>query len=761
MKGIFMRAAFSMALCISTALAALATSTTATAQGSGSSAEAERDVIFVTAQKRAERLIDVPVAVTAVASDALIQQNLLSIRDFYTRIPGLQLFGNTVQDISLRGITTGSGTNPTVSILIDDVQFGSSTYLGKPPLPDLDPATLQRVEVLRGPQGTLYGASSLGGIIKYVTKDPSTSEFSGRAEVGVNSVKDGGEGWSARASITTPIISDRVGFGLSGFYRDDPRYLDSIVPTGARVKDVNKNEVYGGRAAVILHPTESLTVTLSALYQKQNSAGSNLIDICTSCSPRPATGSAQRPVLFDMRNLSDRRTARAAVVPTTNEIQLYTARVALNLDEMQVTSVTAWGRNEKATVSDSTARFGAALEQYANYPAQQTYLFDEPILTNKFTQELRFSNQGAQFDWLAGLFYTNERTGLSQVINRVGSAPNVAVYSGSNISSYEEKAAFVDLTYHLSDRLDIQGGLRYAQNEQTYRVLSVIDAAAQALFGPGEDHLFTSKEDAVTWLLAPTYRFNKDLMAYARIASGYRPGGPNTETPGASATFGADTVMNYEIGLKGSVLENRATFDVAAFQVNWKDIQFQNTALPSQFAFFENGNTARSRGVELAGGLKGWNGFSVDVNATFLDAMLTRSLALTTSSVQRLYGLAGDRLPYSAKFTGNLSVQQDIPLTDNAEAFVGINLNYVGNRLGMLNQNSASTVFERVKIPAYTVVDLRAGMAIDRRWRIDAYVRNLFDKIGITSVDTRNGTNLPQAIYIAPRTFGMNLSVTF
>jgi outer membrane receptor protein involved in Fe transport len=753
-----MRTAFNLALSMSTVLAAIFASGTAVAQTGAAPAADGGDAIVVTAQKREQRLIDVPVSVSAVAAETLTAQNLVSLSDYYTRIPGIQLSGNNTSNVSLRGISTGGNTNPTVAILIDDVQFGSSTFLGRPPLPDLDPATLQRVEVLRGPQGTLYGASSLGGLIKYVTKDPSTSEFSGRAELGVNTVNDGGEGWSVRGSVNAPIITDKVGLSVSGFYRDDPRYIDSII---AARKDVNKREVYGGRAALIVHPIDILTVTLSALYQKQNTAGSSLIDICSACAPLPAAGSAQRVVTFDARGLPDRRTARAAVVPTTNEVQLYTARFALDLDAMQMTSISAWGRTEQATASDSTARFGGALEAFAGYPAGQTYIFGEPLLTNKFTQELRFSNQGAQFDWLAGLFYTNERSALSQTITRSGSAPALVAYRGENLSTYEEKAAFADLTWHVTGQFDIQGGLRYAQNEQNYRVLSVIDPAAQALFGPGEDSLFTSKEDAVTWLVAPTYRFNRDLMAYARVASGYRPGGPNTQTPGAAPTFGSDTVMSYELGLKGTVLDNRLTFDIAAFQVNWKDIQLQNTALPSQFAFFENGKRARSRGVEMSGSLKAWEGFTVDANATILNAKLTESIDPSTTSVQRLFGQAGSRLPYSAKFTGNLSMQQDFALTDSATAYVGFNVNYVGNRIGLLNQDSTRAVLQRAKLPSYTVVDLRAGVSIDRRWSVNAYVRNLFDKMGITSVDTRNGTQLPQAVFITPRTIGLTLSATF
>jgi iron complex outermembrane recepter protein len=753
---------------ISTALGALCAVSPVLAQGGVGAASAPSDdenIIVVTAQKREQRLLDVPVAVSTVSAASLVDQNLVSIKDFYTRVPGIQLSGNTTQDISLRGINTGGGTNPTVSILIDDVQFGSSTYLGRPPIPDLDPATLQRVEVLRGPQGTFYGASSLGGLIKYVTKDPSTSSFSGRVELGANTVENGGQGWSARGAINLPIVKDMVGLSVSGFYRDDPRYIDSVTPSGALVKDANKNEVYGGRAALLLRPFERLTVTLSALYQKQNVEGETLIPICSTCST--ALGSSI-PVTYDPRGVPDLRTARAAVVPIVNELQLYTGRVALELaDNMQLVSITAWGRSSQDTVSDLTSRFGPPLQFNLGipgtpvYPTGGTYLFSQPILTNKFSQEVRLSGTSNIADWMVGLFYTNERSTLAQRIDRVGAAPIVTVYNGDNVSRYEEKAVFGDVIFHATDKLDIQLGGRYAANEQTYNVLSTIDVPAQVIFGPNENSLFNSRENAFTWVIAPTYKFSLDLMAYARVAKGYRPGGPNTQTPGAAPSFGADTVINYELGLKGSVLDRKLTFDVAAFQIDWNNIQLQNTALPSQFVFFENGKKARSWGLEASMTARPLHGLTVDANATILDAKLTQTLDPSTATVQRLLGQAGDRLPYSAKFTGNISVQQDFDITDRITAYAGFNVNYIGNRLGLLNQNAATAVIPRATLPSFTVVDLRAGLGLDDRWKLNFYVRNLFDEQGVTRVDTRQGTQLPQAVFITPRTIGLTVSADF
>src|SRR5262249_3463469 len=152
--------------------------------------------------------------------------------DYFSRIPDLQYLGDRTYDLSLRGITTGGGTNPTLAILLDDAQFGSSSFLGlgNSRFPDFDPSMLERIEVLRGPQGTLYGASSLGGLIKYVTRQPDLENFSGRVEVGGESVAGGGAGWSTRGYVNLPLWADHAALSVSAFDRHDPGYLDNVMP---------------------------------------------------------------------------------------------------------------------------------------------------------------------------------------------------------------------------------------------------------------------------------------------------------------------------------------------------------------------------------------------------------------------------------------------------------------------------------------------------------------------------------------------------
>src|SRR5580704_13705937 len=185
--------------------------------------------IVVTAQKREERQQDAPVPTTALGGQTLIDSNQLRLQDYYTSVPGLNLTNNGGGQsvVAIRGLTTGAGANPTVGIVVDDAPFGSTRSLAGSFAPDIDPGDLARVEVLRGPQGTLYGASSLGGLIKFVTADPSTDHLSGRVQTGISDVYNGNQlGYNVRGSINVPL-SDAVAVRASGFTREDPGYIDN------------------------------------------------------------------------------------------------------------------------------------------------------------------------------------------------------------------------------------------------------------------------------------------------------------------------------------------------------------------------------------------------------------------------------------------------------------------------------------------------------------------------------------------------------
>jgi iron complex outermembrane recepter protein len=692
----------------------------------------ELEEVIVTAQKRAERLQDVPVPVTAISADALANTNQVRILDYYTSVPGLSLTAGDSHgsaQLVIRGLTTGGQINPTVGIVVDDVPYGSSQYAGYV-APDIDPSDLARVEVLRGPQGTLYGASSIGGLLKFVTIEPSIDRVEGRVQVGTSSVANGdGLGYSFRGSVNVPL-GETFALRASGLVRQDPGYIDD---PSLGIDGVNSTDVEGGRLAALWRPSDSLSLKLSALIQHSQAHGSPLVD--------------RQPDLGDLQHRMARGTGAA-----TTDTQVFSANLTARLGSVDLTSVTGYSINE---LSDRRDLQGFAPLSEMQFGVSGT-VNPNDFKTEKLTQEVRLSAPlGENIDWLFGGFYAHEDTSQDQKIFAVDSATGAVVGSWLDSTApltYVEYAAFADITFHLTDRFDIQVGGRESQNRQTYS-LSYAGPFAPVLLGapsPVVTPEASSKENSFTYLVTPQFKVSPNLMLYSRLASGYRPGGPNAvPLAGALPHYRPDTTQNYELGIKGDVLDHVLSFDASLYYIDWKDIQLL-IVTPSGVGYTANGSRAKSQGVELSLDLRPLDGLKVSAWGVWSDAVLTDPFPPLSAA----YGLSGDRLPYSSRVSGNLSVDQEFTLTGSVSGFVGGSVSYVGSRVGgFASVNSGSPA--RQDLPAYTKIDLRAGMTYDA-WTVNVFVNNVADKRGI--IEGGIGTGLPFSFfYIQPRTIGLSL----
>jgi outer membrane receptor protein involved in Fe transport len=382
--------------------------------------------------------------------------------------------------------------------------------------------------------------------------------------------------------------------------------------------------------------------------------------------------------------------------------------------------------------------------------------------THKFTQEVRLGVKGKQIDWLGGVFYDLEHATTNQTLTLAEpSGGQLAVpYVGAGPATYKEYAGFADVTYHATDKLDLQVGARYAKNKQVSTQELTIGGPAQPIFGPTSSISAPSSEGSSTWLFTPSYHLTPDLLTYFRLATGYRPGGPNTGVPNVNRTFGSDSVINYELGLKGYVIPRQLSLDLSVFEIDWKDIQLQDTDAVSQLTFLTNGGKARSRGIESAIQWSPVTGFTLGSNATYTNAVLTEDLPAVTGA-SALSAKDGDRLPFTARFTGNLSAQQDFAISDRLDAFVGATYTYIGERLSAFKTNSAAASRPRFSIPGYSMFDLRAGLNYDKHWHLDLYARNLANKFGVITASNRNGTAAPNAVFTQPRTVGLTAAYDF
>lgn len=716
--------------------------TTASAQSAD--AATALDEIVVTAQKRSENLLTVPTPVSAIGAAELARSSVTRLEDLAAKVPGLNLQsdrpGQTI--LILRGITTGSPTSSTVATYIDDVPFGSSTTqaLAGWLSPDLDPSDLERVEVLRGPQGTLYGASSLGGLIKYVTTQPDLDTVSGRLQASATTVEHGGDGYGLRGMINLPIIRDTLGLRVSAFTRDDPGYISN--PRSGQ-DEVNKSEVKGGRAALRWEPTDALSMTLSATLHDFDSDGSSEEDVII-------TGGRITPMF------GERQQIRYAAETFAVKDRTYSLSANYAFGWADLVSVTSYSTMDQAANVDQTVALGGALEAAFGIP-DFGFSVGSDIDLEKVTQELRLESPASDhLEWRAGLYYTNETVARLQpsfAFSSVTGDPYplpAPVFFSVLDSEYTEYAGYGDLTYHFTPRFDISAGVRYSENDQDYQ--SVIGGLAA---GPTTTTVSSSSDDSTTFMVTPRFKIDDRTMVYARVATGYRPGGPNGVPPsqiaaGVPPTYGPDELTNYDVGYKASLLNHRLVLDLSAFYIDWQDIQ-----LLTQFGGFQaagNGGAARSTGFEASAQMAPADGLNISANLSYTDAELT-------DDAPGVSGFDGDRLPSVPKWQIGVSADYDFTFTGSITGFVGGGVHYVGDRVSTFVSGSP-VGYDRPVMPSYTTVDLRAGVEFDA-YTLQVYAKNLGDERAFGNIASESGAGFGPpfaASVIQPRTLGVTLT---
>ena len=693
--------------------------------------------IVVTAQKRSQRLQDVPVPVAAISAETLVASNQLRLQDFYGAVPGLSVTpaNQSTQLLSIRGITTGGVTNPTVGVTVDEVPYGASTNIGGAlVVPDIDPGDLARVEVLRGPQGTLYGASSMGGLLKFVTVDPSTAGFTGRVEGGVNGVHNGAEaGYNIRGSINVPL-GDTFAVRASAFTHQDPGYIDNPI---LGIDGINEERVSGGRLSGLWRPAEKFSLKFNAMYQDARGEGSNVVEVPTAGFPQTANlGELQQN---DLRGTGayDRK------------VEAYSATLAATLGVFDLTAVSGYNVNQFRDSFDFSYAYGS-------YAQGLFAVSGVPILnyskTDKFTQEVRLTAPlGQRAEWLIGAFYTHESSVFAE--NIAAADPATGALAGSLIyvpipTQYKEYAGFTNLTLHLSDRLDIQIGGRESGIRQRFA-----ETESGAIFGSAVVTIPAEKTaaSAFTYLVTPSLKITPDVMIYARLASGYRAGGSNP-LPGSGTPpqYSPDKTRDYDLGVKGEFLNHALSIDASLYYIDWNDIQLQLFNPATSGDYNTNGSRAKSQGIELSVQGRPFVGLTAAAWVTWDDAVLTEAFPTGSTAV----GASGDRLPNTSRFSGNLSLDDEFPLSSTVRGFVGGSVSYVGSREGVFTSSPQRQFF-----PAYAKTDLRGGARYDT-WTATLFVNNVADKKGLISGGL--GVYPPFGFYIIqPRTIGLAVTKTF
>jgi len=700
----------------------------------------ERTEIIVTANKREERLLDVAGSIAVVSAEDLEQRQALDLQDLSRSVAGLNLQqGATpgVNRIILRGLNAG-GDGATVASVVDDapLSFSGANTNGAFVASDFQTYDLQRVEVLRGPQGTLYGATSEGGLIRYVTNPADPSGFAGGAQIGGATVAQGDPDGFARAYINLPL-GENAAIRFTGFYDGIPGWGEN---PQLGEENINGGRRYGGRANLFFEPTEGLTITALALYQDGKFFGNGAVEANGFTNPASPFGLVNGYTYrSNTRNLA------------TNKYQLYSLNMSLDVGFGTLQSITSYGEVDVVSFND-VQPFANALAPNSSVRSNNTVGLD------KFTQELRLASdatapaEGMRLDWQLGFFYTRESVDFLQDFEVLAqpSLTRLANFVTNTLPSrFEDVAGYANATLHFSDRFDVEFGLRVARNNQRSQLTqSGLAVGGQTIVSPAR----TSAETATTFQIAPRFRINDDAMIYARVARGYRPGGPQIPVPGAPPTlpdsFGSDSTLNYEIGFKGALADNLLTVDVAAFYIDWSDVQVLTGVIVdgNQFTITGNVGKAVSKGFEWGFELRPTTGLTLSAIGAYTDATFTRA-------APAIGALDGDRLPYVADLTSTIGFDYETALSDSWDGFVAGSWTYTGDRV--------SDFPFKIELPSFSTFDAQIGVR-SGKYSIELFGKNLSDERGITNFVPLGATGGVGTMgIIRPRTIGIRLAADF
>ncbi len=750
-------------------------------QKAGAVDEIVVEEIVVTATRRNLKLSDTPLSISALSQDALATLGVRDSKDIAYVVPGLSVISDNSggDSISIRGVVA-IGSTPTTSFYIDETpisQTGGGYF--SPRYFDIE-----RVEVLRGPQGTLFGASSMGGGIRVITKRPNLNNVEGALRGEGSSTRLGGGNYTAEGAVSVPIINDVLALRVTGFYEKQAGWTKAFNPvfsndpfdylvidpdTGAPVsvgvaykgftgagKRIGDQTIYGGRASLLFQPVDTLKITATYHRQQRNNAGNNIADTSVGLG---LVG-------------TELRQARAFPGYRNRLSQLANITADLDVGFAKLISSTSyqWGReNRLVDFSATLVPFGvvellkqeiAAVPRDANGQIGSAFFSQQK--TNDFTQEIRLvSSSDGPLNWIVGGFYNKSKNLQDQDVQLRGitaffGIPNDSYIFTLSDDRLKETSFFGEAGYKFSDTLSANFGIRHYNIEirSNSSGIGLVTGGVTQATPPTNVN-----EDGFTYKAGLKYKPSDNLMVFANYTTGYRPGGANTPGVGVSIPlqFTSDKLAQYEVGLKSNWLDRALSVNGAVFYIDWSSIPTA-VSTPSGFGYTINGPKARNYGAELELTMRPTKGLDVSVGITALSAKYAadfNDLSGTAIVIKK-----GDRLPNVPDITLNAALNYAWSIGRDTSARIGANISHVTKR-------SQSANDKKPLLPGLINAGLSAGINFGN-YDISMFVRNVFDSralVGNFAIGTEiaNGTasTLGSLSYIQPRTIGASAQIKF
>jgi iron complex outermembrane recepter protein len=768
------------------------------------------EAVTVTAMLREQELAEVPFSVAAPTAGALRTRGADNIEAIAANVAGfsVQNLGPGQSQPAIRGASSGQiardqpGVKEDVGAYLDEAAISLSLFT-----PDLDLFDISRVEVLRGPQGTLFGSGSLSGTVRYISNQPELGVSSTFGEAGISVIDGGAPGNNAKLGFNVPM-GDKVAFRVAGYSNRLGGYMDAVQPNLKVNQDVNGGGRTGVRAAFRIAPSGRFSLTPRVVYQDVKMDGWNRIDAFNILA-NPYT--TTRPAV----TLGPRQLFTQLQEPFTDKFLLTDLNLKYDFGRVSLTSITAYTHRDVLVARDATALTGSITGGTIGLP-ENIYTLDAPLYdsTNSkvWTQEVRLSGGRDRIKWLVGGYYSKNKRHYAQDLFVSGfdtlAAPILGAPYGftqglrapkdhlfwSNLSyDLKQYAAFGEATLSVGPQLDLTGGLRYynfdEKRAQIFDGIFAQDSTGTALLSqPG-----STKANGVAPRFIASYKVSEYLTLNAQASRGFRLGGINDPlnyplcTTQDSITFSGhnswkdEKAWNYEAGIKSQVMGGRGSINLSAFYMDIRDLQLTVTAGSCSSRLILNAAKARSEGLEAEVSLSPDEHFDLSASASFANAKLRSTLRDGAGNV--LPGIQeGNRLPSVPKVQGSAAVTYRWPVGAGSRAFVSGSYQYVGSRFtliddeapgaGTVNLNSfgantiggpltQATFTFNPDLPAYSLVHLRVGLTRES-WEIAIFGNNLTDERAFLALDRERGKRA-RVGYLTnqPRTVGVSLRFNY
>jgi iron complex outermembrane receptor protein len=773
--------------------------------GTGAASPQVLQEVIVTAQLRHENLQDVPESVQVFTKRDLQDLGISHFEDFATKAPTVSFVsdGPTEQTFYMRGVSDGSSANAantsTTGYFLDDA---SLSYYGT--FPDLHAYDIQRIEVLDGPQGTLFGAGAMSGAIRIITNKPDPDAFSAGVDLDYGKIDQGGNNTTEEAFVNLPLIKGSTALRLSGYVVRQGGFIDNVLATRHWLNgvvstdaqwagnDYNTEKEYGGRAAIDQRIGETWNAVLTFNYQQQKTAGS------WSQDPRYGERKVAR---FGPEHISDSFSGLDLHVKGDVGIGdlvfastwwSYPYHYTTEYSEyVQYNPFPDYYQYSPPLLQSLTCLTGPTIQggtaAYGGCQAPNMfYVYD--AYTRRWSNELRLeSKPGGRWHWLGGLYWEKTHQTYDYLYQMPGMQSSGQAYQSalSFYSSYYtgtasplphewysslsrddllETAEFADVSFDITKRWSIDGGLRYFKS--TY---STSNAWAGYFWAPKTPSaLYSAPSHKLTGKASLSYKPIRQLMLYGTFSQGFREGGVNGGLSsscyqhGVPHNFNPDTLDNFEVGWKSGLLAGRMTWNGAFYYMPWKDFQSSIYDLSlCNTTFNANFGSARVYGAETSFAWRITEGLTVNASANYNDSRLTRVKPNFSGSLAQMI-VPNERLPFVPYFSYSANIRYQRPLAGSLDGYIQYDIAHKGDMWSDLRALPNPTLGKkgtaRVLQPAYSISNLRLGIQ-NGTWTVEAYVTNLFNKDAIIFVNTGNYDN--RQTTNEPRVVGLRASLRF